>query len=114
MVLPVNVNHPRLKKVQSLSGPETQIITGAVSAIFRKRSSLSRSAASARLALGDVVNRSNQMGTSACVVKDRRDADFAGQPPGRVIRCFFPTHDGIFFDRLLGTFPEPSSGTALG
>ena len=52
------------------------------------------------LTLGDVVNRSNQMGTSAFVVKDRRDADFAGQPPGRVIRCFFPTHDGIFFDRL--------------
>ena len=52
------------------------------------------------LALGDVVNRSNQMGTSAFVVKDRCNADFPGQPPGRVIRCFFPMHDGLFFDRL--------------
>src|SRR5947207_3454221 len=45
-------------------------------------------------ALSDVVNRSHQMGTVAFVVQDRRDPDFAGQPPGRVIRRFFPTHDG--------------------
>ncbi len=38
-----------MKKVRSLSGPETQIITGAVSAKFLKRSSLSRSNASLRL-----------------------------------------------------------------
>src|SRR5580765_1882995 len=52
------------------------------------------------LDLCDVVNRSNQMGTSACVVKNGRDAGFAGQPPGRVIRCFYPAHQGFFFDRL--------------
>ena len=99
-MLPVNVNHPRLKKVQELvrAGnpnhyrrcvghiPETLFA-------FAQRGF-------GPPALGDVVNRSNQMGTSAFVVKDRRDPDFAGQPPGRVIRCFFPTHDGIFFDRL--------------
>ncbi len=50
--------------------------------------------------LGDVVNRSNQMGTRACIVKDRRNADLPGQPPGREIRRFFPAHDGLSFDRL--------------
>ena len=40
------------------------------------------------------------MGTIAVVVKHRRDAHLTCQPPGRVIRCFFPHHDGILFDRL--------------
>lgn len=42
MVRPVNANACLLQNVMSLSGSETQIITGAVSAMFRKRSSLSR------------------------------------------------------------------------
>src|SRR6266481_5167635 len=46
---PVKSSHPLLKKVQSLSGPDTQIITGAVSAMARKRASLSRSSSSACL-----------------------------------------------------------------
>ena len=45
-VLPVKASHPWLKKVQSLSGPEIQIMTGAVSAMLRNRFSLSCSAAS--------------------------------------------------------------------
>ena len=52
------------------------------------------------LALGDVVNRSNQMRTIPFVVKYGYNADFAGQPPGWVIRRFFPNHGGVFFDRL--------------
>ena len=47
MVRPVNANQGLLTKVQSLSSPAIQIITGAVSAIVRNRSSLSRSADSA-------------------------------------------------------------------
>jgi hypothetical protein len=65
------------------------------------------------IAFSDVVNRSNQMGTIAVVVKDRRDADFACQPPGRVIRCFFPHHDGILFDRL-PVLSQDHRRTALG
>ena len=52
------------------------------------------------LALGDIVKRSNQMRTSLLVVKYRYNADFAGQPPGRVITSLFPRHDGVFFYRL--------------
>src|SRR6185369_8432621 len=37
--------------------------------------------------LGDVMNRSNQMGTSGCIVKDRCNADFPAQPPIRVLKC---------------------------
>jgi|SRR6516164_6402861 len=40
------------------------------------------------------------MGTLACLVKCRCDADFAGQPPGRVITGLFPTNYGVFFYRL--------------
>src|SRR6516225_240536 len=40
------------------------------------------------------------MGTVASLVKYRRDADFAGQPPSRVITGLFPTNYGVFFYRL--------------
>ena len=49
MVRPAKSSHGLLKKVQRLSKSDIQIITGAVSAMFRKRSSLSCNAASARL-----------------------------------------------------------------
>src|ERR1700732_4546767 len=52
------------------------------------------------LALRYVMNRSNQMGTNAFVVMNRRDSDFTDQPPGREIRCFFPLHGGILLNRL--------------
>src|SRR5262249_47414068 len=42
------------------------------------------------LALGNVVNRPNQMVTSSFFVKSRYNAYFAGQAAGRVIRRFFP------------------------
>jgi hypothetical protein len=42
-------------------------------------------------------------GTSAFVVKDRRDADFADHQSRRVIRRFFPTHDGITSFTVLPT-----------
>jgi hypothetical protein len=54
MARPVKASQSALKNVQSLSCPDAQIITGAVSVMFRKRSSLSRSAASALLALADI------------------------------------------------------------
>src|SRR5215469_16831526 len=65
---PVKFSHPRLKKVQSLSVPDIQINVGVVSAVTRKRSSLSRSSAScplrsskrkARRIKGTVVNNRN-------------------------------------------------------
>src|SRR5579863_3104430 len=40
------------------------------------------------------------MRTIPFVVKYGYNADFAGQPPGWVIRRFFPNHGGAFFDRL--------------
>ena len=51
-------------------------------------------------ALSDVVNRSNQTGTRTCIVKYRRDANFAGQPTGGVVGRFFPKHGPMSFDRL--------------
>src|SRR3974377_201139 len=50
------------------------------------------------VALGDAVDRSNQMSTLACIVEDRCDADFASQPSSRVVRRFFPQHRGFSFD----------------
>jgi hypothetical protein len=41
MVRPVNASQALLKNVHSLSGPETQIMTGAASARFPKRCSIS-------------------------------------------------------------------------
>ena len=55
-VRPLKASHPLLTKVQPLSGPATQIIRGATSAISRKRSSLSRRAASARRARNSVTS----------------------------------------------------------
>ena len=47
-VRPVNFSQVLLRKETTRSGPVTQIITGAVSAMWRKRSSLSRNACSVR------------------------------------------------------------------
>ena len=36
----------------------------------------------------------------ASVVPNRCDSDFTGQLPGRVIGCFYPSHNGILVDCL--------------
>ena len=84
-VRPVNSSQVLLKKVQSLSKPETQIITGAVSAIFRNRSSLSRSASFAN---SDWVNASLRIcrmratGTAATIMAARIVVQVAIGVPG--------------------------------
>ena len=56
MARPTKSSQRWLNQVQRLSGPLIQMSTGAAFAVVRKRSSLSRSAASARVRLGDVAD----------------------------------------------------------
>jgi len=62
--------------------------------------------------LGEVVNRSNQIRGSAFVSRPVRNADFPGQPPGRVITV--SSHcTTIFFLSITCRTPEPSISVQL-